>query len=120
MNYPVRRWRPILRVVAIALALAIPLPALAADGPQAPPAKPGLRASIGHAVSSARLTTAPGKAKETSQSQTTPDARAQLGRTSFFKTPAGIAVIAIVGAGAGYAVYSASQDRIHSVVRSTQ
>jgi len=33
---------------------------------------------------------------------------------AFFKTPAGIAVLAVVGAGAGYAIYSAQHDRIHS------
>ena len=33
---------------------------------------------------------------------------------AFFKTPAGIAVLAVLGAGAGYAIYSAQHDRIHS------
>jgi hypothetical protein len=120
VNYPVRTWRPLLRVLAIALALAIPLPALAADGSQ-PAAKPGLRASITHAVASARLTASPGKTRATrDESQSTPDAKAQLASRSFFRTPAGVAVLAIVGAGAGYAVYSASHDRIHSVIRQGQ
>ena len=33
---------------------------------------------------------------------------------TFFKTPAGIAVLVVAGAGAGYALYSAQHDRIHS------
>jgi hypothetical protein len=33
---------------------------------------------------------------------------------TFFKTPAGIAVVAVMAAGAGYAIYSAQHDRIHS------
>ena len=48
------------------------------------------------------------------------DAKAQLSNPSFFKTPAGMVVIGVLAAGAGYAIYSASHDRIHSVVRSNQ
>jgi len=33
---------------------------------------------------------------------------------AFFRTPAGIAVLAVLGTGAGYAIYSAQHDRIHS------
>jgi hypothetical protein len=33
---------------------------------------------------------------------------------AFFKTGAGIAVLAAIGAGVGYALYSTSHDRIHS------
>jgi hypothetical protein len=118
VNYPVRRWRPAVLVLAVVLALAVPLPVLAAEGSQ-PAAKPGLKASIPHAVASARVTAAPVKARAVRE-QASSGARAELGSKSFFRTPAGVAVLAIVGAGAGYAVYSASHDRIHSVVRQGQ
>jgi hypothetical protein len=39
---------------------------------------------------------------------------AALESGSFFKTPVGIAVLAAFGAGVGYALYSASNDRIRS------
>ena len=119
MNYPVRRWRPAVRVLAVVLALAIPLPVLAAEGGQQA-ATPGLKASIPHAVASARLT-APVKARAAkAQSQAPSEARAQLGSKSFFKSPAGMLVLAVVAAGGGYALYSVSHDRIHSVVRQGQ
>jgi hypothetical protein len=100
------------RAVALALILAaIPLPALAGDSTNAVPA-PGLRASIAKAATS-------GSAELAQDKPQVPD-RAKLGSTSFFKSPAGIATIIVVALGTGFAVYSASHDRIHSVVRSTQ
>ena len=47
------------------------------------------------------------------QSQPAGDS-ATLESGSFFKTPVGIAVLAAFGAGVGYALYSASNDRIRS------
>jgi hypothetical protein len=44
------------------------------------------------------------------QSGTAPN----LESPSFFKTPLGWAVIAVVGAGSAYAIYWAQHDRIHS------
>jgi len=49
----------------------------------------------------------------TAQSQQ-PGGSPELQSGSFFKTPVGIAVIAAFGAGVGYALYSASNDRIRS------
>ena len=46
-----------------------------------------------------------------------PGADATLDSPSFFRTPLGVAVIAIVGAGTAYALYSAQHDRIHSATR---
>jgi hypothetical protein len=43
-----------------------------------------------------------------------PAARTDLESGSFFKTPVGIAVLAAFGVGVGYALYSASNDRIRS------
>jgi hypothetical protein len=110
---PVRSWRPGWRALALALVIAaVPLPCLAGDTGQ-PVAKPGIRASAAKVAATARLADAAAQATPT-------DGKAQLSSPSFFKSPVGIAVLAVVGAGAGYAIYSASHDRIHSVVRSTQ
>ena len=49
-----------------------------------------------------------------SQSQTPAEGAKVLQSGSFFKTPVGIAVLAAFGAGVGYALYSASNDRIRS------
>ena len=43
-----------------------------------------------------------------------PEGSAALQSGSFFKSPVGIAVLAAFGAGVGYALYSASNDRIRS------
>jgi hypothetical protein len=40
--------------------------------------------------------------------------KSELGSPSFFKKPAGIAVLATLAAGVGYAIYSAKHDRIKS------
>ncbi len=122
MAYQGRTWRVALRALALALAVAIiPLPGLAAETSQTS-AAPGLRASIKRIAASTALTS--------SRSQLQPavrhsenagqEGREQLGSKSFFRTPAGMAVLAVVGAGAAYALYSTSHDRIHSVVRQSQ
>lgn len=111
MNCQGGTWRLAFRVLALLLALAIvPLPAFAQQPTNQPTAKPGIRASIAKAVTSARV--APSKG----QSQAPTDGKAQLGSGSFFKKPAGLLVIALVGAGTAYALYSASHDRIHSTI----
>jgi hypothetical protein len=120
VNYPDRTSRPILRVLAIVLALAVPVPALAADGSQ-PAAKPGIRASVATAVAAVRTTALPRRTLASKDaSQGTPDRKAPLASRSFFKTTPGVIILAVVGAGAGYTIYSASHDRIHSVIRQTQ
>jgi hypothetical protein len=109
----VRSWRLVARVVIIALVLAaIPLPGLAEESTQ-PNAAPGLRASIAKAAANTKVSPSQG------QKAATPD-KAALGSKSFFKTPAGMIVLAVVAAGSGYAIYSAGKDRIHSVVRDAQ
>jgi hypothetical protein len=100
-----------LRVLAILLALAVvPWPAFAQQPAGQSAAKPGIRASIAKAVTSARVAPAKG------QSQTPADGKAQLASGSFFKKPVGMLVIMVVGAGTAYALYSASHDRIHSTI----
>ena len=39
------------------------------------------------------------------------------GDTNFFTTPKGIAVVALIAAGFGYALYSKSHDRVKSPIR---
>jgi hypothetical protein len=47
-------------------------------------------------------------------SQQAPAPRTDLRTRAFFKTRAGLATLAIFGAGVGYALYSANNDRIKS------
>lgn len=116
MTHLFRRWRTALRVLAIALIVAaIPLPSLAQQPGQA--AQPRLQASIAPVVHAVAVN-AP-KATATKEQQQS-DPKAQLGSKSFFKTPLGMTALAIVFAGCGFAIYSASHDRIHSVVRQGQ
>lgn len=51
-------------------------------------------------------------APSAAQSQTTSDPDLRSG--SFFRSPVGVAVLAAFGVGFGYALYSASNDRIRS------
>lgn len=110
MNFQARKWRRILPCVLV-LALivaAVPLPC-AAQGVGHPAAKPGLKASIGP-IARAMALDKPVPASRSSV-QSPGDARTPESR-SFFKTPIGVVVLAVVAAGAGYAVYSANHDRI--------
>jgi hypothetical protein len=105
VKYPFRSWPLAVRVFALALALAaIPLPGLAEETNKPAPT-PGLKASIARAAASGTVTL------EQAQPPSAP-AEARVGSRSFFKTPAGAIVLALMAAGAGYAVYSANHDRI--------
>lgn len=111
MNLQVRPWRQGLRATAFALVLAaIPLPVLAEESTQ-PVARPSLKASIARAVANSAVA-----APQAQHKVATAD-KSELGTPSFFKKPAGIIVLAVVAAGAGFAAYSASHDRVHSVIR---
>ena len=109
-----RRWRPALRVLALAVAIAAaPLLCLAEEsGP--PAAKPGIQASMQKIAATTTLTKSPAKAARAQESPET------TGKGSFFKTPAGIVVLGIIAGGTGYAFYAARHDRIHSVIRQGQ
>jgi hypothetical protein len=100
------------RIVALGLTLALaPMPLAAAEpAPLAPP-RVNLKAAVQKAAATTRLSTT--AAPQAAQPAGTPD----LQSPSFFKTPLGMAVIAVVGAGAAYAVYSTQHDRIHSTAR---
>jgi hypothetical protein len=105
-------------MLAIAVTL-VPLPLFAADSAAAAPAQP-LKTSIAmHAKREALVTTATPAASNARRA-----ARAQTTNTQqkpgFFRSPAGVACLAVIAAGTGYALYSASHDRIHSVARQGQ
>jgi hypothetical protein len=109
-----------LLAIATALAVSVSLPATALANDRARAETPTIRASIQRvaASESERLTrTAPSAARAatatTEQTSSSPD----LGSGSFFKSPAGIAVLAVLGAGVAYALYSSSNDRIRSTGR---
>ena len=102
------------RVVAAGMTIAlasVPLGAAAADSPA--PHAINLKAAIAKAASTERLAPNTTARVQTAQQGTdmAPESKA------FFKTPLGLAVIAIVGSGTVYAVYSAQHDRIHSSTR---
>jgi hypothetical protein len=100
------RFRRVLGAVVVGL---IPCSALASDV-TVPPKAP-LRTALAEVrtrdIAPSRQT--PKVARRSEQAST-----AAKQSPAFFKTPAGIAVLAVVGAGAGYAIYSAQHDRIHS------
>jgi len=103
-------------LLAVAVML-VPLPALAADQVAAThaPAQP-LRTSIAKHASREALAASPKRAEKSAAQGA--QRNAQSG--GFFRSPAGIACLAVLGAGTGYALYSASHDRIHSVARDGQ
>jgi hypothetical protein len=100
----------------------IPLPASAAGG--SPPAKRvavetarapeprPLRAAI-EQLDSRDLQT-PSKPVEKAPRRSAQGADTVKQSPAFFKTGPGIAVLAVIAAGVGYALYSTSNDRIHS------
>lgn len=105
-------------MLAIAVTL-LPLPLSAADPATASVAQP-LKTSIAmHAkrevlVTPAKQSAATGKSAPRAQQTSDPH------EAGFFRSPAGIACLAVLAAGTGYAIYSASHDRIHSVARQKQ
>jgi hypothetical protein len=100
-------WRPGVRIVALAVVVALsPLPVFAGGGDQATKA-PGLRASAAAVVKTERLAARPAAAQATTVASDT-------GSAGFFKKPVGIAVLATLAAGVGYAIYSTRHDRITS------
>jgi hypothetical protein len=101
------------RVLAAGLTIALaPLPLAAADADRAAPAI-SLKAAVDKAAATEHLTSGTAAAAQTAQPVDAPN----TGSRGFFKTPLGLAVIAVVGAGTAYAVYSAQHDRIHSAAR---
>jgi hypothetical protein len=94
-------------VFAVAVA-ATPLPVLAGETTQPLKTTPGIKASVQKLAATERLA-----ASDDQAAQAAPEVQAPQS-ASFFKTPLGLAVIAVVGAGTGYAIYSTSHDRIRA------
>lgn len=109
MNRTVHTWRCAVIPLLVALVVTtVPLPC-AAEGATPSTARPGLKASVDTAASA--LASAKPAPRAEAARQASGEAKTPTSKT-FFKTPAGIAVLAIVAAGVGYAVYSAHHDRI--------
>ena len=112
MKLPDRHRRPTgWRVIALALAVALaPLPALA--GEATPTAKPetGLSASAQKIAATEAYRVQPQTTRVQESGWTNPE----RGSGSFFKSPAGILTLIVVGVGTGYALYSTSHDRVKS------
>lgn len=108
MRHQVRFSQWVSRVLVVALVLAAtPLPALAGEPPAPAPPRPSLNALVKQAavvtpIAPARAQTATGADKT------------EFSSPSFFKKPAGIAVLAALAAGVGYALYSTQHDRVTS------
>jgi hypothetical protein len=104
-------WRGILPragLLAVIIAL-VPLPVAAADGAtpvKAPTIKRSMQQMVAREVANAPASAS--AARRASQAQ---NAAASEG---FFKTRPGIVALVVMAAGTGYALYSASHDRIHS------
>jgi len=114
---PTCLWRRLLaRVLVLALAGgAFPADCLAGGTPPPPgESTPTLAASIQKAavMESAKMTKARASSSVAAQDPGQPNT--DLGSKSFFKSPAGIVALILVGVGTGYALYSTSNDRIKS------
>jgi hypothetical protein len=100
------RVKRVLGAVVVAL-----IPWSAAAGDATVPLKTPLRSALSD-VRTRKL--APARSTTTVAQRSEQSASPAKQSPSFFKTPAGVAVLAVVGAGTGYAIYSAQHDRIHS------
>jgi hypothetical protein len=102
-------------IVALSLALAVAAtPSAAAASSEPVPPSIDFNAAVVKVVAAGRLAS---KTAARAQTPARPADDAKPDSASFFRTPLGLAVIAVVGAGTGYAVYSAKHDRIHSTAR---
>ena len=88
------------------------------EPPLPAPAQP-LRTSIAKHAAREVLAASP-KTAEPRAGQTRQQRSSNPQSSGFFRSPAGITCLAVIAAGTGYALYSASHDRIHSVAREGQ
>ncbi len=102
-------------LVALGVALAIAAPPIVAAA-SSEPVQPSINfnAAVVKVVAADRLAS---KSAARAQTPARPAGDDKPDSASFFRTPLGLAVIAVVGAGTGYAIYSAKHDRIHSTSR---
>ena len=106
------RWRvPIARAVLLAVtATLFPLPAAARDKTSAPKAKAtqvSLRQTIAREAARTPLLSSAGTSRAD-------QSNAQRESSGFFRSKAGAIALAVMVVGGGYAIYSASHDRINS------
>lgn len=92
----------------VVIAALIPLPVAASDTATSP-SPPTIKASMEKIV--VRDVTAKPVRKDIARDDQGASAGSSPG---FFKTKPGIIALAVMGAGVGYALYSAQNDRIHS------
>jgi hypothetical protein len=128
------RWRSKQVLALAAIISLLPLPVLAGESNQPTPTTQTLSAAAAKVVarevlkpasdgmeaarsgapelrSAAYFTGgAPTAAAVRAEQEGTPTTRS----ATFFKTPAGVVVMAVLGVGVGYALYSAQHDRVHS------
>jgi hypothetical protein len=110
-------WRRLLaRVLILALAVGAFPAACLAGGTPPPPGEstPTLAASIQKAAVAESAKMGKARASSSVASQDPGQPKTDLGSKSFFKKPAGIVALILVGVGTGYALYSTSNDRISS------
>jgi hypothetical protein len=112
VSRPDRPRTPGLRRALLGLLVLTMMPWPAAAGETTPP-PPSLRAALAdvrpHVTTPPRpVSAAPVRRSEKAQPTPGTDSPA------FFKTRTGVLVLAVAGAGAGYAIYSSSHDRIKS------
>jgi hypothetical protein len=104
-------WGRVVRACAFGIITAlIPLPAAASGTATNAPEAPKIKASMEKIVARDVAATAARKAVVREDRQ----AGSATGSTSFFKTGPGMVALAVMAVGTGYALYSASHDRIHS------
>ena len=112
------------RAAAFALAVTLfPLPLAAAEqGTKPTPvqAVQPLQTSIARHASREVLVTSPKRTERTAATSNAQRNNPHSSDHNFFRSPAGIACLAVIGAGTAFALYSASHDRIHSVAREGQ
>ena len=110
MKPQVRFSQWVIRALVVALILtAAPLPSFAGEPPAPAPPRPTLTALVEQAAAATPLT--PVRKQTATGAQ---GSKTDMGSPSFFKKPAGIAVLVTLAAGVGYALYSTSHDRVHS------
>ena len=108
-------WRRLLaRVLVLVLAVgAVPANCLAGEPPPGG-STPTLAASIQKAAAAETAKMSKARASSTSAKQDPGQPATNLGSKSFFRTPAGIVALVLVGVGTGLALYSTSNDRVKS------
>jgi len=116
-----RARRPLAIVCAFAIScMLVPTHAWAEDRGSSSSSNPTtLRTSVDRAAvaESQRLARQHARHNANAQTQAPSPGESELASGSFFKKPVGIAVLAALGAGVGYALYSTSNDRIRSTGR---